>query len=121
MLCKVETKTLSDALRKARKAVYSNATLDILTSFLLVARGSTLMVVATALGEWTVAVKVKAEVKQEGKGAGRRKNADGSRLPVLRTGGAFHGCPAQERRAKAVPESGGRWKGKPHPVPAGRA
>ncbi len=67
MLCKVETKVLSDALKKARKAVNSHATLEILTGFLLVARGSTLTVVSTALGEWTVAVKVEAEVKQEGK------------------------------------------------------
>lgn len=67
MLCKVETKVLSDALKKAKKAVDTHASWDLLTSFLLVARGSTLTVVAVALGEWAVAVKVKAEVKQEGK------------------------------------------------------
>ena len=66
-MCKVETKVLSDALKKAKKAVDTHASWELLMSFLLVARGSTLTVVAVALGEWAVAVKVKAEVKQEGK------------------------------------------------------
>ena len=65
-MCKVQTKALADALKKAKKAVNAHATLDIVRGFLLVAKGSTLMVVSTDF-EWAVAVKVKAEVKQEGK------------------------------------------------------
>ena len=66
MLLTVKVKELSDALKKARKATAPHAPLDVLSGFLLVAKGSTLMVVGTNL-EWAVAVKVRAEVKQEGR------------------------------------------------------